>query len=222
MSPPGLRLPAVAAFVGVACWATAAVLFPQMSDALDPGTLDRGLAELGSHFAVAMTCQHLFAIADMALIVFMSGLAGLAPPPLRPLASLGAFLFCLCFFLDVLVAASVIAVTQVVAPHAATDSAWHAAGIATLGVAAVIDFREGFFWMAGSILLGGAAWHGRYWPRWLAGLAILNGILAFPYLPFLVSFVLCGGGFILWVLGMGVILWRRGRAPELAQRAAPV
>ena len=210
MPTPGLRLSAIAAFLGAVCWMTAATLFPTISDALDPRALDHGLAELASHSALAMTCQHLFAVSDIALIIFMFGLAALAQPPHRSLAWLGAFLFAISFALDVLVAATASAVTQFIAPHAAADSAMHAAGIATLGVAAVLDFREGFLWMAGSILLGGAAWHGRYWPRWLAGLAVLNGILAFPYLPFFMSFVLGGGAFTIWVLGMGVILWQRG------------
>jgi hypothetical protein len=209
MPTPGLRLSAVAAFLGATCWMTAAMLFPAMSDALDPTALDHGLAELVSHPAAATMCQHLFAVSDIALIVFMFGLASLAPPPRRSLAWLGAFLFGTSFALDVTVAARVIGVTQFIAPHAAADSAMHAAGIATLGVAAVVDFREDFLWMAGSFLLGGAAWHGRYWPRWLAGLAVLNGILSFPYLPFSMFFI-SAVVFTIWVLGMGVTLWQRG------------
>ena len=145
------------------------------------------------------------------MIIFICGLAALAPPQQRSLPWLGAFLFGISFATDVIVSAPVIAAAQFIAPHAAADSAMHAAGIATLGFAAVLDFREGFLAMSGSILLGGAAWHGRYWPRWLAGLAILYGILSFPYLPFVVSFILAGGVFIIWALGMGVILWQRGR-----------
>jgi hypothetical protein len=97
MPTPGLRLSAIAAFLGATCWMTAATLFPTISDALDPTALDHGLAELASHTAAATTCQHLFAVSDIALIVFMFGLAYLAPPPRQSLAWLGAFLFGISF-----------------------------------------------------------------------------------------------------------------------------
>ncbi len=203
-----LRLSAIAAFLGAACWMTAAVPFPLISDALDLRALDHGLAELASHSSVAITCQHLFAVSDIALIIFMFGLAPLAPPPRRWLAWLGAFLFGTAFAMDLLVTAQLIAVTRFIAPHAQADPAMHAAGIATLGVAGVFELREDFLWMAGSFLLGGAAWHGRYWPRWLAGLAVLNGVLSFPYLPPSMYFIIVSV-FTLWVLGMGVTLWQR-------------
>ena len=134
-SPPtishGLRLSAIAGFLGVVCWVTAAVLFPTISDALDPTALDHGLAELALHSGVAMVCQHLFAVSDVAMIVFLFGLASIASGP--SLTWLGAFLLCINFALDVFVAASVITVNQLIAPHAGTDPAMHAAGIAILG-----------------------------------------------------------------------------------------
>ena len=208
-SPPtilhALRVSAVAGFMGALCWITAAVLFPTISDALDPTALDHGLAALASHSTLALACQHLFALSDIAIIVFIFGLASIERE--FSLTWLGAFLLGINFALDMLVAASVIAVTKFIALHAAADPAMHAAGIATLGFGAVLDFREGFFATAGWILLGGAAWHGRHWPRWLVALALLNGILWFPFLPF--SFILGGGVFAIWVLGMSVTLWQR-------------
>ena len=207
--PRGLRVPAVAGFAGTVGYLAASAVFPRISDALNSAAIDHGLTELASHPTLALVCQQLFAVADIALIVFLFGLAALAQPPLRSLAWLGSFLFSVSFALDVLVAASVVAVTMLIAPRAAQDPAFHAAGTATLGFASVLDFRESFLWMAGSILLGATAWHGRYWPRWLAGIAILNGILSAPYLPFFLSFILDNIVFAIWVLGMSVILWRR-------------
>jgi hypothetical protein len=100
-SPPPisheLRLSAIAGFLGAVCWIAGAVLFPTISDALHPTALEHGLAQLASHSAVAMACQHLFAVSDIALIVFMFGLAATAQPPGRSLACRGAFLFGISF-----------------------------------------------------------------------------------------------------------------------------
>jgi hypothetical protein len=203
------RVAAVAGVVGAVCYAAASIVFPKISDALNPTSIDHGLAELAAHSTLAMVCQQLFAVADIAMIVFLFGLAALAKPPVRSIAWLGSFLFSISFALDLLVVGLVVAATMFIAPHAARDPALHAAGTATLGFASVLDFREGFLWVAGSILLGGTAWRGQYWPRWLAGAAILNGILAAPYLPFFVASVIGNIVFIIWVLGMSVILWRQ-------------
>lgn len=203
------RVPAVAGFVAAACYVAAYTLFPKIADALNSASIDLGLAELATHPTVALVCQQLFAVADIAMIVFLFGLASFARPPLRSLAWLGSFLFGLSFALDLLVVGSVVSATMLIAPHADKDPALHAAGIAILGFASVLDFREGFLWMAASIVLGIAAWRGRYWPRWLAGAAILNGLLAAPYLPFFVSAVIGNIVFAIWVLGLSTILWRQ-------------
>jgi len=203
------RVPAAAGFVGAVCYVAAFILFPKISDALSSESIDLGLTELASHVTLALVCQQLFAVADIAMMVFLFGLAALARPPLRSLAWLGSFLFSLSFALDLLVVGSVVATTTLIAPRAAHDPALHAAGIATLGFASVLDSREGFLWLAASIFLGVAAWQGRYWPRWLAVGAILNGLLALPYLPFFVSYVLGNIVFTIWVLGMSTILWRQ-------------
>lgn len=211
-SPPPvsreLRVPAIAGFIGAACYSAAYVLFPKISDALDPAAIDHGLAELAQHSTTALVCQQLFAVADIALIVFLFGLAALARPPWRSVAWLGSFLFSLSFALDLLVVASVVSATSFIAPRAAQDPALHAAGIATLGFASTLDFREAFLWMAASILLGIAAWRSHSWPRWLALAAILNGLFSAPGLPFFVSTVFGNIVFAVWVLSLSTILWR--------------
>jgi hypothetical protein len=204
-----LRVPAIAGLIGIVLYSAAYTVFSSISDALNPAAIDHGLAELASKPTLALVCQQMFAVADIALIVFLFGVAALARPALRSLAWLGCFLFSISFALDLLVAASIVAVTTLIAPHAAGDPSFHAAGTATLGFASVIDFRESFLWTAGSILIGAAAWRGNYWPRWLAAIAILNGILAAPYLPYFLSVVLGNLVFAVWVISMSVILWRQ-------------
>jgi hypothetical protein len=203
-----LRVPAVAGFVAAIFYASAYTLFSKISDALDPGAIDHGLIQLAAHPTLTLVCQQMFAVADIAMIVFLFGLASVVQAPFRSPAWLGSFLYGLSFALDVLVVGSVVATTTLIAPRAALDPAMHAAGIATLGFASVLDFREGFLWMSGSIVLGATAWRGKYWPRWLAGMAILNGVLATPYLPNFFSTVLGNITFTIWVVGMSVILWR--------------
>ena len=203
------RLPAVAGFVAALCYGSAYLFFPKISDALNPDALDLGLSQLAAHPTLALVCQQLFAVADIAMIVFLFGLAALARPPLRALAWLGCFLFSLSFALDLLVVASVISATNLIAPHAAHDPTLHAAGIATLGFASAIDFREGYLWLTAPILLGVAAWRSHSWPRWLAVAAVLTGLLSFPYLPFFVSSVIGNIVFLAWVLGLSVLLWQQ-------------
>jgi hypothetical protein len=203
-----LRIPAIAGFIGIVCFITAFILFPSISDALNYTAIDHGLTELASHPTLALVCQQLFAVADIAFIIFLFGLASLAQPRYRPLAWLGSFLYSISFALDLIVVAAVLAVTTFIAPRAAQDPILHASGTAILGFASVIDFRESFLWTTASVLLGVAAWQGRHWPRWLAGAAILNGILSAPYLPLFASLVLGNIVFAIWVLGMSVTLWQ--------------
>lgn len=221
MRKSALRVAAGAAFIAAPGFAIAMTLFQRMSDALSPDAVDRGLSVLAQHQMLVLTCQQLFGVCDIALIVFLFGLALLPPPQQRALPALGAFMFSLAFAADILVVAILVSVTDFVAPHAAADPAMHAAGIATMGVATSLDVRETYFWMIGSLLLGVSAWRHRQWPRWLAALAILNGLLSVPSLPaFPGAQFIENGVFVVWVFGMGLVLWQRAAIDEDGDHAA--
>ncbi len=51
------------------------MLFPKISDALSSESIDLGLTELASHATLALGCQELFAVADIAMMVFLFVLA---------------------------------------------------------------------------------------------------------------------------------------------------
>ena len=96
-------------------------------------------------------------------------------------------------------------------------AAVRAADVALLGFGAVIDNWQGFLNAGGFTLLGLAAWRGRYWPRWLAALAISNGVLELlsdvdlmPLIPSFVAYYALSVLTAAWTMGLCLILWQSG------------
>jgi hypothetical protein len=156
--------------------------------------------------------------------VFLAALAAIAKGPWRSVAWLGASLAALNGALDLVLDAALITVTRFVAPHAVTDPAMRAVGIAMLGFGATIDEWQSYLGPLGFVLLGLAAWRGSYWPKWIAGMAIANGaVLLVDRMPSIAQWL---GTFYFeqvfaaaWTTSLCVVLWlEAGRDQKLPLR----
>ncbi len=209
---PNLRVGAISGFFSVAFFIPAFLLLPTIIQALDPSTVDRGLAQLASHRTLALVCQNCWGLWDIGFIVFIWPVAAMAGPAGRSLAWLGALLTTISWAMDVLVAASLITATRFIAPHAATDPAMHAAGSALLGFASVIDGGEGYPGSIGFLALGVAAWRGQWCPKWLAVIGFVIGAVSLPPWPpfaYMYLYYLTDILTVIWVTGLSILLWRR-------------
>jgi len=80
------------------------------------------------------------------------------------------------------------------------------APLTLLARASAFDFAQGYFWVAGYVLVGLAMLSDRRWPRWLSVLGIINGLLALPSLPLAVSAWIGGLLDVVWMFGASAVI----------------
>lgn len=122
--------------------------------------------------------------------------------------AVGAFLLVISSVLDLLAQAIVVSVSHSSAPGAAADHAIAASGAALLALAATFDTAQAYFWFAGYLLAGCVMLGDRRWPKWMAGLALVDGVLAYPRLPIVVTGWIGGLLDVAWMIGAAVVLIR--------------
>lgn len=184
--------------------------------ALDPSKVEEGLSLLSSHRAVAVICQTFWALSDIAFLVFVWPLAAMLAPAGRRLSYAGAMLMSIFCLMDVLVAATLIAVAVHVVHQGIP--ATHSNGRSMLIFAAAVDNAEGYPGSLGQAIIGLAAWRATWCPKWLAVIAIIIGVVTIPLLPAIasipsaVTYYLINGLTIVWAGSISFLLWRRGIA----------